>query len=153
MTPQLRHCWTKQTSHRPQNWHNDSVSCQHFHKFFIIECPVTVFIRLRDHLLHLRLGQLITCTHHDQSCTQLTRSRYNCYYTKHCRYHQLPMWVMRCLKFFELMVPVPYLSRTLKAILIMSASLTVFILSDIMLQNSGNSIMPEPSVSYWTINM
>ena len=55
---------------------------------------------------------------------------------------------MRCLKFFELMVPVPYLSRTLKAIRIMSSSLTAFILSDIMLQNSGNSIMPEPSVSY-----
>ena len=60
---------------------------------------------------------------------------------------------MRCLKDFELMVPVPYLSRTLKAILIISSSLTAFILSDIMLQNSGNSIIPEPSVSYCGFNL
>ena len=47
------------------------------------------------------------------------------------------------------MVPLPSLSRTLKAIRIMSSSLMVPILADIMLQNSGNSIWPDPSVSYW----
>ena len=60
----------------------------------------------------------------------------------------LPMWVIKCLNVFELMVPLPSLSRTLKAILIMSSSFVQFILSAIMLQNSGNSIWPEPSVSY-----
>ena len=59
------------------------------------------------------------------------------------------MWVIKCLNVFELMVPLPSLSRTLKAIRIMSSSLVQFILSAIMLQNSGNSIWPEPSVSYW----
>ena len=113
---------------------DSSVSCQHFHEFFIIESSVTILVSLSDHLLNLSVRQFIT---------------FNRKYFIHHQNYFIPIWVMRCLKFLELMVPVPYLSSTLKAILIMSASLTVFILSDIMLQNSGNSIIPDPSVSYW----
>ena len=58
-----------------------------------------------------------------------------------------PMLVIRFLNSAVVMVPVPLLSSTRKADRMRSSSLMVFIFSAIMLQNSGNSIKPEPSVS------
>merc|ERR1711974_210539 len=59
-----------------------------------------------------------------------------------------PMCVMRCLNSEVSMVPLPSLSRVRKARRTISASSCWLIFWLIMLQNSGNSISPEPSVSY-----